>query len=293
MESIKEWIIHESEVFIDTKNILGEGQFGIVYKGEWRGLIVAIKRFSHLDENKKKLVENEFKAMTKLHHPNIIQLLGIIQKPFSIVMEYLPEGSLSMYLKKHPWTSFDRKLLFMMDIAKGLAYLHARKPSFIIHRDIKPTNFLVTKDLQIKIADFGICKILETDLIQKSQENLQYIQDIHATSNVGTLYYMAPELVVKQKITHYSASVDIYSFGSVMYEIFEGRKIFHFCENREEFIGILSKHYQPRIQKSLPFIKKIILDCLSHNPLKRPTALGVLKYFQYHRKKKWWLKFRF
>jgi serine/threonine protein kinase len=198
--------------------------------------------------------------------------------------------SLDTFIKKNGRFSLKYTLHVGIQILKLLKIIHEQK---LIHRDIKPTNFLVTKDLQIKIADFGICKILETDIIQKSQENLQYIQDIHATSNVGTLYYMAPELVVKQKITHYSASVDIYSFGSVMYEIFEGNKIFDFCENREEFIGILSKHYRPRFHKTLPFIKKIILDCLSHNPLKRPTALGVLKYFQYHRKKKWWLKFRF
>lgn len=294
MDPIKEWIIHEQEVVLYKNEILGEGQFGIVYKAEWRGLIVAVKQFKNLDDHQKKLVENEFKVMTKLHHPNIIQLLGIISKPFSIVMEYIPNGSLTNYLKRHPWTSINRKVIFMMDIAKGLAYLHGRKPSFIIHRDIKPTNFLVTKDLQIKIADFGICKILESEFITKSHENLQYIQDISATSNVGTLYYMAPELFSKQKRVGYSASVDIYSFGSVMYEIFEGHKIFHFCSTRERFIDyIIVKRYKPRFEKSLLFVKRMIIQCLNSNPLKRPTALEILKYLDHHRKKKWWLKFRF
>ena len=276
MESLKEWIINENEVYVYKNQILGKGQFGTVYKGEWRGLIVAIKQFEKLDANKRKLVENEFTAMTKIHHPNIIQLLGIIQNPFSIVMEYIPNGCLFDYLNNHQWTSLDRKVLFMMDIAKGLAYLHARKPSFIIHRDIKPKNFLVTKDLQIKIADFGICKILKNDICKKSQENLQYITDITATSNVGTLYYMAPELVVKEKITHYTASVDIYSFGSVMYEIFEGHKIYEFCENREQFINIILRRCHPNFEHSRPFIKKLIIRCLD-----------------YKRSKKWWLKLRF
>ena len=290
-----EWIIDENEVYVNKLHILGKGQFGIVYKGEWRGLTVAIKQFENLDANKRKLVENEFTAMTKIHHPNIIQLLGIVQNPFSIIMEFIPNGCLFDYLNNHPWTSIDLKILFMMDIAKGLAYLHARKPSFIIHRDIKPKNFLVTKDLQIKIADFGICKILESEIAKKSQENLQYlqyIQDITATSNVGTLYYMAPELVVKQKITNYSASVDIYSFGSVMYEIFEGHKIYEFCEDREQFINVILRRCHPNFEHSRPFIKKLIMRCLDYNPLRRPKALEILKYLQHKRSKKWWLKFR-
>jgi len=293
MDSIKEWIIHDSEVILHKDLILGQGQFGVVYQAEWRGLTVAVKQFKKLDDAQKNLVENEFKAMTKLHHPNIIQLLGIIPNPFSIVMEYMPNGSLFNYLKTNPWTSIDCKMRFITDITKGLAYLHGRKPSFIIHRDIKPTNFLVSKDLQIKIADFGICKILDNHFVQKSQENLSYLEDITATANVGTLYYMAPELLTQKKKTNYSASVDIYSLGSVIYEIFEGHKIFDFCDHREEFITVVLSRRRPTFSKSLPFIKKLIVSCLDCNPLKRPTALYVLKYFQLYRKKKWWLKFYF
>lgn len=289
--STSEWIINNKEINMEKKFILGKGQFGTVYAGEWRGLIVAIKKFDNLDKNKIKLMENEFNVMTKLHHPNIIQLLGYIENPFSIVMEYIPKGCLRNYLKTHSWTSVQLKIRFMMDIAKGLAYLHARKPSFIIHRDIKTTNFLVTKDLHVKIADFGICKILENQYVVKSQENLQYLQDIDATANVGTLYYMAPELVVKQKTTHYNASVDIYSFGCVMYEVFEGNKLFDFISNREEYINVILSQQRPEFFRTKKFIKKIILQCLDKNPLRRPTAIWILKYFQHYYKSKWWLKF--
>jgi serine/threonine protein kinase len=288
-----EWIINNKEIHMEKKFILGKGQFGTVYGGEWRGLIVAIKKFDNLDKNKIKLMENEFNVMTKLHHPNIIQLLGYVENPFSIVMEYIPKGCLRNYLKKHLWTTVQLKMRFMMDIAKGLAYLHARKPSLIIHRDIKTTNFLVTKDLHVKIADFGICKILDNQYIAKSQENLQYLQDIDATANVGTLYYMAPELVVKKKTTNYNASVDIYSFGSVMYEVFEGNKLFDFISNREEYINVILSNERPEFFRTKKFIQKIILQCLDKNPLKRPTAIWILKYFQHYYKSKWWLKFVF
>jgi serine/threonine protein kinase len=291
--STSEWIINNKEINMERKFILGKGQFGTVYAGEWRGLVVAIKKFDNLDKNKVKLMENEFNVMTKLHHPNIIQLLGYVENPFSIVMEYIPKGCLRNYLKTHAWTTVQLKMRFMMDIAKGLAYLHARKPSFIIHRDIKTTNFLVTKDLQVKIADFGICKILENQYIVKSQENLQYLQDIDATANVGTLYYMAPELVVKKKTTNYNASVDIYSFGCVMYEVFEGNKLFDFISNREEYINVILSQQRPEFFRTKKFIKKIILQCLDKNPLRRPTAIWILKYFQHYYKSKWWLKFVF
>lgn len=292
---IDEWMIDTDEIEIYYHRILGKGEFGIVYEGKWRGIIVAVKQFKDLDNRKIKLMQNEFLAMTKLHHPNIIQLLGYIKDPFTIIMEYISNGSLLTYLKKKKRISLATKINFMIDIALGLEYLHQRKPSYIIHRDIKPSNFLITKDLHVKITDFGICKILccTESMISKSYDNnMNHLQNIEGTSNVGTLFYMAPELIKKsQNQTIYNSNVDIYSFGSVMYEVFEKMKIFEYSSSRDEFIQHILMNDIPRFKKTPLFIQNLILQCLNHDQKSRPNALYILNHLRLYLNKNWWTKF--
>lgn len=290
-----EWVISRKEIHVNPKhNILGSGQFGIVTKGYWRGTTVALKQFNHLDSSKMKLMINEFSTMTRLHHPNIIQLLGYFESPYTIVMEYIPRGSLCEFLEKNPWTTMYTKVSFIMDIAKGLAYLHARKPSFIIHRDIKPSNFLVTEDYHIKITDFGICKMLSNEWTEKcSNDNLPALQGTDATARVGTLFYMAPELVLAKKaITHYDSSVDMYSLGAVMYEIFEKKKLYSHIECVEDLIFIHERRIRPYFFYTPRFLQKIILSCLHHETCQRPTALVVLNYLCTETHRRWWIRYR-
>lgn len=293
-EKNKEWILDMKELRINQKCVLGEGQYGKVIQGTWRGILVAIKIFHNLDDHKIRLIRNEFEAMTKLHHPNIIQLLGYTENPFMIVMEYCENGSLNQYLHSHSWISQYKKCKMMMDITKGLAYLHGRKPSYIIHRDLKPGNLLVTKYGQIKIADFGICKILRKSFTDLSSESFEQ-EFIMATSKCGTPYYMAPELLLcEDVITMYDYSVDIYSLGSVMYEIFEHQKLFGECQDRNEFLSVVQDKTFPIFYKTNPCIQKIISQCLSHDPKQRPNALILLKKLGILKKRfKWWLRCSF
>jgi serine/threonine protein kinase len=294
---MEEWIISRNEIYKhpdSKKNILGKGQFGVVTKGYWRGIPVALKQFNNLDPSKMKLMKNEFSTMTKLHHPNIIQLLGYFDSPYTIVMEYIRRGSLSEFLKQHPWTTIHTKISFIMDIAKGLAYLHARKPSFIIHRDIKPSNFLVTQDYHIKIADFGICKMLSNDWAERSDDNLPALQGIDATAKVGTLFYMAPELVLaRQSVIHYDSSVDMYSLGAVMYEIMEKEKLYSsHVDSVEDLIILHERRIRPSFFYTPRFLQNIILLCLNHDSRQRPTAILLLKYLRRERGRRWWIRYR-
>jgi len=293
----EEWVISPREIFIHKdpkKNILGKGQFGVVTKGYWRGIPVALKQFDNIDPSKMKLMMNEFSTMTKLHHPNIIQLLGYFESPYTIVMEYISRGSMSEFLKRYPWTTIHTKISFIMDIAKGLAYLHARKPSFIIHRDIKPSNFLVTQDYHIKIADFGICKMLSNHWAERSEDNLPSLQGVDATAKVGTLFYMAPELVLaKKSVIHYDSSVDIYSLGAVMYEVMENIKLYSSdIESVEDLIYIHERRIRPSFFYTPDFLKKIILLCLNHDSRQRPTAILLLNYLEREVHRRWWIRFR-
>jgi serine/threonine protein kinase len=284
-----EWIIDLNELIILKKEI-GRGEYGTVFLGKWRGIIVAIKTFYELDKHKIALIRNEFHAMTKLHHPNIIQLLGYTEEPFMIVMEYCSKGSLSFYLQENRWVSIYQKCLFIIDILRGLAYLHARRPAFIIHRDVKPSNFLVTKNLDVKIADFGICKILNRKNIHYKSFDHMSPEFCEGTSKVGTPYYMAPELILsKSNNTVYDHSIDIYSMGVVMYEIFENHKIFDHCLNREEFEDTIKNQHKPIFWRTPRQLRSIILKCINHDPLKRPKALVVLNFFSQFLKRKKYL----
>jgi len=290
----KEWLINKEQVCLSPKIVLGKGQFGKVYLGQWKKINVAVKFFNNLEESQIKLIKNEFEAMTKLHHPHIIQLIGYTHFPFTIIMEYCEFGSLANYIQTHRYVSHRQKCLFMMDILKGLMYLHGRKPSCVIHRDIKPTNFLLTKHLQVKIADFGICKILRKYSSSNLDISHNELNTTNATTRVGTLYYMAPELLMSSlPTTNYSTMIDIYSFGCVVYEIFEEKKVFGHCTHIEELKWHVLKFKVPRFYRTPKKVQNIIIHCLFHDPIKRPCALTLWNEFDLLLKKQWWLKYMF
>ena len=300
MKDNEEWVIQHNELEIYKDEFIGEGEYGKVYKGRWRGTIVAIKEFPQdICPKKISLMRNEFEAMTKLHHPNIIQLLGYTEDPFMIVMEYIPCGNLSSYLRKNRFLSTFKKIQFAICIAKGLSYLHGRKPSLIIHRDLKPSNFLVTEHGQIKIADFGLCKVLVHSKEDKSCESLTSFSpqspEYTASANVGTFRYMAPEMMNNTHAAKkYSSKVDIYSFGAVLYEIFESvqpySKILLFLSSRSDLVERVTKKTSPLcFVKSPPLIRVIIKRCLEEEAKNRPSALEILKELEKCEKLyKWW-----
>lgn len=224
-----EWEIPPWELLINKQKILGEGEFGTVYSADWRKTEVAAKVINNnIPEHKKSLFIREFDAMTKVHHPNIVQLLGYVNEPFIIVMEYLPEGNLLSYWKKNKLTVSD-KVNIMKDILKGLAYMHNRRPNYIIHRDIKPQNILITPSGRAKIGDFGLSRIINyattppSQSVQKqSTEFLDLLliekKNPDLTNTVGTERYMSPEM---KSLVQYNYKTDIWSCGIISSELFE------------------------------------------------------------------------
>jgi serine/threonine protein kinase len=284
-----EWIIDINDIEIGKK--IGKGEFGIIYKGKWRGVDVAIKEFIHLNEHRRKIMINEFNVMIKLHHPHIVQIYGYIDEPFMIVMEYFKNGSLEQYLKKKRFISFGKKIQFMKDITKALCYLHKRFPDYIIHRDIKTSNFLLTDDLKLKISDFGTSKTFKLNKMSSLENLVNFESNIE---NVGTIRYMAPELFEtnKQNIK-YNSRIDIYSFGVCMYEIFENRKIYDYCSSIDEFKKLVKNNKTNLyFHKSPSFLSKLIKKCLSINPNDRPNSVEILYHLNVF-SKKCWLNFYF
>ena len=255
-----DWEVPIESIKVDWKKSIGRGQFGNVYRARWRGTKVAVKFFSGVEE-KMYLIRKEFEIMTKLHHPNIIQLLGYTADPFSIVMEYVPNGS----LETHKPQNTRMALRYFKDIARGLAYLHHRKPAMIIHRDLKPSNLLITKDYRIIIADFGVSRIVNSMASHPSMLQL--------THNVGTPRYMAPEMYDKKAV--YSTKVDIWSFGLAMYEILEDDKPFSSL-SLTNFKQTIDRGYRPSFYKTPRCFRPIIRACWRLDDSRRPTALQIL-----------------
>jgi serine/threonine protein kinase len=273
---MNDWEISYNEVSINYDKCLGSGEYGQVYMAKWRGTTVAIKIFKNLPEEKSFLIIREFETMTKLHHPNIIQLLGYINSPFCLIMEYIDNGNLDDYIynKNH---SILCKLKISLEILKGLTYIHERKPSYVIHRDIKPSNILIAKNKVVKIADFGISRLLTTPTLLNSNENLSVM-----TGNVGTIRYMAPELY---DTNIYTTKVDIWSIGMVIYELFERDKPNIDANNISKFKENILKGKRPEFYKTPTEIRNIIKLCWNFDQSRRPCASQLLVFFELQIKK--------
>lgn len=144
----------------DKNTIIGAGAFGEVRKVWWRKTPAAAK-IAKLDISQadKDLFLRELEVMTKCRHPNIVQFFGYVDTPFVIVMEWLPMGDLKAYWKSRR-ISTAHKIQICVDMLRAIAYLHNRRPHAIIHRDIKPTNVLMTKSGVAKLTDFGLGRFM-------------------------------------------------------------------------------------------------------------------------------------
>ena len=194
---------------------LGQGGMATVYKAFDSRLerYVAIKfiRAEAINEVFLKRFEREAKALAKLSHPNIVKIhdYGSYDGMPYLVMEYLPGGTLRDKLgRKYTW---QEAVELILPLAHTLAYIHKQH---IIHRDVKPSNFLITESGQPMLSDFGIAKMIE------AEETLQLTG---AGMGIGTPEYMAPEQGMGGEIDH---RADIYSLGIVFYELVTGKKPF-------------------------------------------------------------------
>ena len=195
--------------------LLGEGGMSYVYKANDKQLkrTVAIKTLKPNYVQQEKFVERfkrEAQTAANLNHPNIVQIFdwGIGDEPF-FVMEYIEGNTLTSIIAKRRTISLNDVLFIGAQVSSGLQAAHSKG---LVHRDIKPGNIMITPEGKVKVTDFGIVSL-------QNEES-----DITKTGSIlGTASYISPEQAQGKPVSKES---DLYSLGTVLYELITGRPPF-------------------------------------------------------------------
>jgi len=218
--------------------ILGEGGMAFVYKARDTQLerFVAIKTLKPNYVNQETFVERfkrEAKTAANLNHPNIVQIFdwGIEDEPY-FVMEYIEGNTLTSIIAKNKTISLSDILFIGAQVSNGL---HAAHQKGLVHRDIKPGNIMITPDGKVKVTDFGIVSL-------QNEES-----DITKTGSIlGTASYISPEQAQGKPV---SIESDLYSLGTVLYELIAGKPPF----SGDTPISTATKHLTERPEKLSSF----------------------------------------
>lgn len=242
---------------------LGQGSMGVVYLGKdpYIERQVAIKIYRLPDETSpeeaeayKKKFFVEAQSAGRLMHPNIVAVYDadLHQDVCYITMEYVDGPTLDKFCDPDNLLSIEKVLKIAFGVCKGLEYAHQNN---VIHRDIKPSNIILTVAGQVKITDFGIAYI-----IKRGQSTL--VKGIF-----GSPSYMSPEQVKEEPITKRS---DLFSIGSVLYELLTGTKAFG-GENEYSVLYKIVNEDPPHVLELRPELPKIFGTILSKALAKNPS----------------------
>lgn len=245
---------------------IGRGGMGYVYKARDKKLkrFVALKMLHPEMNNEPRVVlffKREAISIAQLNHPNIISLhdLGKERGCFYMVMEYLRGQTLKDYIKKNPAVLRKHVFPVWMQVCEGLRYAHKNG---ILHRDIKPTNIMITRDRRLKILDFGLAKAV-TDLN-------------HTQQLWGTPSFMAPEMFQGGRAGY---TTDIYGLGATFYMVTTRRKPFTDATMGAKFSGRGLPEPPHKVDPRIPpELSEIILRCMMLNPEERYQSVEDLMH---------------
>jgi serine/threonine protein kinase len=196
--------------------LLGAGGFGRVYKGvlPGSGAEIAVKKVSHGSRQGMKEFVAEVVSIGQLQHRNLVRLLGYCRRKGELLLVYdcMPNGSLDKHIHgraDRPVLDWAQRLHVIRGVAAGLLYMHEDWKQVVIHRDIKASNVLLDGEMNGRLGDFGLARLYD------------HGSDPHTTRVVGTMGYLAPEVVRTGKATTRS---DVFAFGVFLLEVACGRR---------------------------------------------------------------------
>lgn len=285
------------------KTQIGKGGFGTVYKGTLSDKsVVAVKKMTSLGVEGKKEFCTEIAVIGNIHHVNLVRLKGFCVRARQrfLVLEYMSKGSLDRTLFGNgPVLEWGERVEIALGTARGLAYLHSGCEHKIIHCDVKPQNILLHDNLQVKISDFGLSKLLSPE-----QSGLY-------TTMRGTRGYLAPEWLTSSAISDKS---DVYGYGMVLLEIVRGRKnstlqtwsdgisggdglstssygsetrsiYFPLCalemHEQNRYLELADRRLEGRVtSEEVEKLVRIALCCVHEDPALRPTMANVVSMLE-------------
>ncbi|CAO2190590.1 unnamed protein product [Urochloa humidicola] len=282
-------VVGDATANFDEKRKIGEGGYGSVYLGFIEAHEIAIKK---MKASKSKEFFAELKVLCKVHHINVVELIGYAagDDHLYLVYEYVQNGSLNDHLhdpllKGHQPLSWTARTQIALDSARGIEYIHDHTKACYVHRDIKTSNILLDNGLRAKVADFGLVK-----LVQRSDE-----EECVATRLVGTPGYLPPESVLE---LHMTTKSDVYAFGVVLAELITGLRAL-MRDNKEvnkmkSLISIMRKAFisddlessletiiDPNLKDNYPIeevckMANISMWCLNEDPMNRPEMRDIM-----------------
>ncbi|KAE8658067.1 Serine/threonine-protein kinase CTR1 [Hibiscus syriacus] len=260
---VSEWEIPWENLQIGER--IGIGSYGEVYRADWNGTEVAVKKFLDQDFSGDALVQFkcEVEIMLRLRHPNVVLFMGAVTRSpnFSILTEFLPRGSLYKLLhRSNPQLDEKRRMRMALDVAKGMNYLHTSNPT-VVHRDLKTPNLLVDKNWVVKVCDFGLSR-------------MKHHTFLSSKSTAGTPEWMAPEILRNEPANE---KCDVYSFGVILWELatlcipWKGL-------NPMQVVGAVGfQNRRLEIPKDIdPVVAQIIRDCWQTEPHLRPSFTQLM-----------------
>ena len=243
---------------------IGSGGMSVVYKAKCHTLdrLVAIKVLKEefaSDENFVSKFKMEAQAAARLSHPNIVNVYDVVDEGnlHYIVMELIEGITLKSYIEKKGFLENKEAIGIAIQVAQGIAVAHEQH---IIHRDIKPQNMIISRDGNVKVADFGIARAVSS-------------QTMNATA-VGSVHYISPE---QARGGYCDERSDIYSFGITMYEMVTGRVPFE----GDNAVAVALAHLETPITPPSQLnpvvssgLEQIILKCTQKKPDRRYSSIG-------------------
>uniref|UniRef100_A0A672MDQ2 receptor protein-tyrosine kinase n=1 Tax=Sinocyclocheilus grahami TaxID=75366 RepID=A0A672MDQ2_SINGR len=255
---------------IKIEKIIGSGEFGEVCYGRMklpgkRDIPVALKTLkAGYTEKQRRDFLGEASIMAQFDHPNVIHLEGVVtrSKPVMIITEYMENGSLDSFLRRHDGQFTIIQLVgILRGIAAGMTYL---ADLGYVHRDLAARNVLVNSNLVCKISDFGLSRVLEDD------------PDAAYTTSGGKIpiRWTAPEAITYRK---FSSSSDVWSYGVVMWEVMSyGERPYWNLTNRD-VIKSVEEGYRLPVPMGCPgALHTLMLDCWQKNRNERPRFCQII-----------------